>query len=218
VEIYESERDQVEALRKWWKENGKSIVLGVVLGLGGVFGWRAWQNHAQQQAVRASVLYQQLLDLAGGGDRQNAALQGERLVAEYPKSLYAELASLLLARLAADSGDLSAASQHLDRIAGGRAPDALKAVARLQKARVLLAQGKLDEALTASSADAPPPFRPAFAEVRGDVLAARGDTKTARQAYQEALQGLGETAPNRALVQMKLDDLGAGSETGGAGS
>jgi len=130
----------------------------------------------------------------------------------------AELASLLLARLAADGGDLSAASQHLDRIAGGRAPDALKAVARLQKARVLLAQGKLDEALAAASADAPPPFRPAFAEVRGDVLAARGDTATARQAYQEALQGLGETAPNRALVQMKLDDLGAGSETGGAGS
>ena len=88
--------------------------------------------------------------------------------------------------------------------------------ARLQKARVLLAQGKLDEALATASADAPAAFRAAFAELRGDVLATRGDTAGARRAYLEALQGLGEGAPTRPLVRMKLDDLGQ-PEAGGEG-
>jgi predicted negative regulator of RcsB-dependent stress response len=218
VEIYESERDQVEALRKWWKENGRSIVLGVVLGLGGVLGWRAWQGHQQQQAARASILYQQLLDLAGGGSRQQAVLQGERLVEEYPKSLYAGLTSLLLARLAAEDGDLDGATRQLDRLMKGPSQDVLKPVARLQEARILLARGKHDEALAALAIDVPTPFRGPFAELRGDILAARGDSGKARQAYEEALQALARDAPNRALVRLKLDDLGSEAATGGAGS
>jgi predicted negative regulator of RcsB-dependent stress response len=208
VDIYDSDRDQVEALRKWWKENGKSIVLGVGLGLAAVLGWRAWQDHQHGQAVAASVRYQHLLDLAASGDPRQAAVLGEQLVASHPGTLYAALTGLLLARIAADQGDLDAATRHLDAVLAGTALEELAPVARLQKARVLLAQNKLDEALAATTADAPAAFRPAFAELRGDVLAARGDAPAARQAYLEALQGLDETAPSRALVRMKLDDLG----------
>ncbi len=216
VEIYDSDRDQVEALRKWWKENGKSIVLGVGLGLAGVLGWRAWQDHQHGQAVAASVRYQHLLDLAASGDPRQAAVLGEQLVATHPRTLYAALTGLLLARLASDQGDLDAAARHLDTVLAGPALDEIGPVVRLQKARVLLAQGKLDEALTIASGDVPAAFRPAFAELRGDVLATRGEAAAARQAYLEALQGLGETAPNRAVVRMKLDDLGQ-AETGGEG-
>lgn len=214
VEIYDSDRDQVEALRKWWKENGKSIVLGVGLGLAGVLGWRAWQDYQHGQAVTASVRYQHLLDLAASGDPRQAAVLGEQLVASHPRTLYAALTGLLLARLAADQGDLDAAGRHLDTVLAGAALNEIGPVVRLQKARVLLAQGKLDEALAAASADTPPAFRPAFAELRGDVLATRGEAAAARQAYLEALQGLGETSPNRAIVRMKLDDLGQTEASG----
>lgn len=216
VEIYDSDRDQVEALRKWWKENGKSIVLGVGLGLAAVLGWRAWQDYQHGQAATASLRYQHLLDLAASGDPRQAAVLGEQLVASHPRTLYAALTDLLLARLAADQGDLDAAVRHLDAVLASAALDEIGPVARLQKARVLLAQGKLDEALAAASADVPAAFRPAFSELRGDVLATRGETAAARQAYQEALRGLSDTAPTRALVRMKLDDLGQ-AEPGGEG-
>jgi predicted negative regulator of RcsB-dependent stress response len=40
VDVYTTEDQQVEALKRWWKENAKSILLGVALGLAAVFGWR----------------------------------------------------------------------------------------------------------------------------------------------------------------------------------
>lgn len=214
VDIYDSDREQVEALRKWWKENGKSIVLGVGLGLAAVLGWRAWQDYEHREAATASLRYENVLAEATAGDRQSAVLLGEQLVEHHPRSLYAGLTSLLLARLTAGQGDLDAAARHLDRVIDGSFLGELVPAARLQKARVLLAQGKLDEALAGASADAPAAFRAAFAELRGDVLATRGDTAGARRAYLEALQGLGEGAPTQPLVRMKLDDLGQPEASG----
>ena len=37
MEIYNSEEQQVEAIKRFWKENGTAIIAGVVLGLGGLY-------------------------------------------------------------------------------------------------------------------------------------------------------------------------------------
>jgi predicted negative regulator of RcsB-dependent stress response len=68
VESYRTEEEQLEALKRWWQENGRGIVLGVVLALGLGFGWQAWQTNQQTAAENASILYQQLLQALASPD------------------------------------------------------------------------------------------------------------------------------------------------------
>ncbi len=51
---YETEEQQVEALKEWWAENGKAVIAGIVLGAGVIGGWTFWKGHQEKQAVIAS--------------------------------------------------------------------------------------------------------------------------------------------------------------------
>ncbi len=55
MDVYRTDEEQVEALRKWWLENGKSVIAGIVIGFSAIFGWRAWQDHTIVQAEAARV-------------------------------------------------------------------------------------------------------------------------------------------------------------------
>ena len=55
MENFDSEKEQLEQIKSWLKENGLSIVLGIVLGLGGVYGWRGWQAHKVDVAEEYSA-------------------------------------------------------------------------------------------------------------------------------------------------------------------
>ncbi|CAJ0945265.1 unnamed protein product [Ranitomeya imitator] len=56
VEIYENEHDQLEAVKRFFTENGKSLIVGVVLGIGALVGWRYWNNHQDDGAKRLLLL------------------------------------------------------------------------------------------------------------------------------------------------------------------
>ena len=34
--------EQVERIKKWWADNGSSVIAGLVIGIGGLLGWRYW--------------------------------------------------------------------------------------------------------------------------------------------------------------------------------
>ncbi len=68
MDVYKTEEEQVEAIKKWWQENGKSIIAGVVIGITAIFGWRAYDNHTAVQAEAASTLYEQMIGAARVND------------------------------------------------------------------------------------------------------------------------------------------------------
>ncbi|WP_459782756.1 tetratricopeptide repeat protein, partial [Photobacterium sp. R1] len=49
------------------KENGKAIVLGAVLGLGGLYGWRYYQGEVQSAKEQASEAYTQTVQALDSG-------------------------------------------------------------------------------------------------------------------------------------------------------
>ena len=57
MDVYTSEDEQVEALKKWWKENGKSVIGGVIIGAGLLFGGRAYIEQGKWQVDIAGTLY-----------------------------------------------------------------------------------------------------------------------------------------------------------------
>ena len=94
-----------------------------------------------------------------------------------------------------------------------RDPD-LALVARLRLARVQLAKGSHDEALATLAAVENPAVAARVAELRGDVLMARGQSADALVAYRQAQSAAeeGKTADSmvdQELLRLKIDELSA---------
>ncbi|MEE3215917.1 MAG: tetratricopeptide repeat protein, partial [Pseudomonadota bacterium] len=147
-----TEEEQLEAIKRWWKENGTSLIAGAVLAAAGVFGWNAWQDYQEGQSVAASSSYQQLLDLASRDElSDNALTQAESLVAslreDHGDTLYSELALLMEARLEVAGGDLEAAREALESLIESSDDGYLVGIARLRLARLQSAEGQHDTAL-----------------------------------------------------------------------
>ncbi len=210
VEGYVSEDEQVESLKKWWKENGTSIIVGVVLGLSILFGWRGWVQHTQNRAAAASLKFEQMMNQATTGHPADAIRLGQNLMDEYGSTVYATLAALEVARVQVDQGKLAEARKPLQWALGHADQRELQLVARQRLAALMIDQGDADAALAllaeAQQADG---FASAYDELRGDAWRAKGDLAQARSAYQSALEHTGpEAAGRRSLLQMKLADLG----------
>lgn len=212
-----TEEEQLEALKRWWKENGKWIVAAVVIAVGGYFSWTGYQSQQQAKADAGSALYSELLEtleVEEGSDlSEDARARVEELItqlkAEHADSAYGANAALIRSRWAISDDDLEAAERELRWVLEQDTATATGQLARVRLARVLSARGQLDEALSILEAQTPADSLVAeYAEVRGDILSKQGDREGAAQAYQSALDSLDAQQQNRVmLLQMKLDNV-----------
>jgi len=56
-DIFLTPEEQDERARKWLKENGPALAIGIALGLGAIFGWNQYKAKMQRDAETASELY-----------------------------------------------------------------------------------------------------------------------------------------------------------------
>lgn len=201
---YFNEDDQVEALKKWWHENGKAVIGGAVLGLVIVGGWQGWTRYGAGRAEQASAYYEQFSISAQSNDVAAAKKQAERIFDEFGSSTYAVMTALEMARIEYAEGQHEAAVARLRWVISSVADATLAQLARLRLARLLLDANDLDGALALSDETVTKEFAADFAALRGDVLRARGDLENARIAYQDALD---KGVTNQDLVRMKLMEI-----------
>jgi predicted negative regulator of RcsB-dependent stress response len=209
-----SEEEQLDVVKRWWKENGTSLIAGAVLAAAGVFGWNAWQNYQEGQSEAASARYQQLVTITAANSLEDDQLAAAReligeLTDQHGRTLYAELAQLLEARLAVQEGDLAAAKAALESVADGSSRRYVQSLAWLRLARIELAEGNPEAALELLDQPITDTLAAQQANVRGDAHLALGQPEQAREAWQAALE-IAQTQ-NQPLygVQFKLDDIGA---------
>ncbi|MCG8090163.1 MAG: tetratricopeptide repeat protein [Candidatus Thiodiazotropha endolucinida] len=203
MSTYQTEEEQVEAIKRWWKENGTSVIAGLVIGLGGVFGWQAWGNYQDRVGAEASTAFSQLVGAVQRGDSQSASKQAELLKQNFEGSSYATFAALSEARLHMEAGESDLAKQKLSGIVEQSKVPALTQMAQLSLARILLDEGDLagaEQQVDVTSGS----FAGEFAVIRGDIAHAKGDLAEAAAAYTEAMT---HEVNDRSLLQMKLDDL-----------
>jgi predicted negative regulator of RcsB-dependent stress response len=204
VSTHLTEDEQVEALKKWWSENGKSVVAGIVIGLGIVFGWQGWGQHQKSQAEQASAEYDRMLLALGTANTEAGFKQAEKLKVDFPGSAYDYFAAMQVAKTKVEADDLQAARLELEHAINIAGDDNLAQLARLRLVSVLIAMNKLDEAQKEAGKAGNDAFAGDFAAYRGDIARARGDLETARSAYQEALD---KQASNPEFVRMKLNEI-----------
>ncbi|WP_237067384.1 YfgM family protein [Microbulbifer guangxiensis] len=216
-----TEEEQIESLKRWWAENGRGIITGVVLALAAYFGFQWWQGAEREKAEASSDLYQGFVEAMSANEGQpdnkqltTAKSLAQQLKEEYASRIYASQAALRLAALAADDNDLESAEKELQWVLTNSDEESLKLVATRRLAAVLAARGKPDEALKLLEGKVPMAFEALFAETRGDILLQKGDEAAAYEAYQQALVKLSpEQAGGAQLLRLKAEGVAPAKKT-----
>jgi len=216
---YGSDEEQLEALQNWWKENGWSLLTGVVIVLVVFFGNRYWQGSVQANAEAASALYDGIMERmavnvnAEINDEDLAAIEEnyDELRNSFPDSIYARYGAMMLASAYVSKANYDQAAAELNWVMENQelgfkqsAEPELFLITRLKLARVRLAQEQPQAALDLLSVVDPGVLAAGFAEVQGDAYTQLGQLEQARAAYQRAI-GLGPE--NASLIELKLRGL-----------
>jgi predicted negative regulator of RcsB-dependent stress response len=199
MDIYSTEEQQAEAIKRFFRENGLSLALGVIVGLGGLYGWKAYNQNQLTTAEQASDAF---TAFATSDDVLSSA---DKFISDNQDNNYATLAAFVAAKEAVEAQQLDVASEKLSWIVENVDNTELKAVAITRLARIQIAQTKYDDALNTLNAPLPEAFNANVAELKGDIYTKQGDKQQARTAYQAAVDAGGLTS--NPLLQIKLDDL-----------
>ena len=211
-----TDEERLDLVKKWWKENGGSIITGVILGLAVLFGGKAWFAYQDNKATAASDVYAIMMSALETGNDAAVRDKAGMLLSDYSATPYATLAALTLARINIEGEELSAARSHLQWVLDNTSSDIMHDMARLRMARVLLAMDDPDAAQ--AMLDQTPPlssFEALYSEMRGDIDLARGDTAAANKAYQAALAATDNASPGRHLLQLKYDSTQVAASAAG---
>ncbi|RHW77700.1 tetratricopeptide repeat protein [Colwellia sp. RSH04] len=204
MEVYQTEEQQVEAIKGFWKENGNTVIAGIVLGFAGFIGFNLYQENVLESELALSDSYQTLMENSTKNAQEFTA-NAEKFISENGDTSYVSLTALALAKEAATHQDWQQAQKQLT-IAIEKAPnEGIKAIATIRLARVQVQLEDYAAALATLAKPLPESFTAAKEEVKGDTYLQQGKKDLARTAYQAAIAADGlSTSPS---LQMKLDDL-----------
>ncbi len=216
METYRTEEEQVEAIRRWWDENGRSTIVAIVLALATGLGWNYWKDYNQGRNENASHDYQAMLqdlniaNAEGAGDFSKVKIRAEQIKTDYSSSGYAQFAALELAKLAVKSNDLAQAQAQLQWVLGkAPAKSDMADIAQLRLARVLASSGETDQALSILDKGQSGSYMASYAIAKGDIYMQLERFDEARSAYMEAKVALMQTGVSGSIVTLdqKLQSL-----------
>ena len=214
MDVYKTDEEQAETIKRWFRENGISLVTGLMLGLAVLFGFKSWTEYGQRNTEAASNVFVQF-SMAATQDTETAVKVYDELIKSYSDSEYAVLASLQMGKLRLEKNDVTAAEAHLQWALAHAKLDGLKHTARLRLARLKLSGGDADAADKLIAGINDPSYTALYEELRGDIARSRGDMVAAHAAYERALAAMPASQAGRALIEAKRDNA-VGQATGEA--
>lgn len=198
------EEQEINQLKDWWKENGKTIIVAFILGVGGMFGWRYWQAHQAEQIAQASAQYDALINSVQQ-DEQAKKANIEQFVQANSKTAYAVFALLDEAKKATEKQDFSAAEANLNQALTQSQDEVLTSIVALRLSAVQFQLGQLDNALTTLNQVKGESFNARKAILTGDIQVAKGDKVAAKNSFEQAQQSGSQL--EQQMAKMKLNNL-----------
>jgi UPF0070 protein HI_0370 len=198
------EEQEINQLKDWWKENGKTIIVAFILGVGGMFGWRYWQAHQAEQIAQASAQYDALI-YSAQQDEQAKKANIEQFVQANSKTAYAVFALLDEAKKATEKQDFAAAEVNLNQALTQSQDEVLTSIVALRLSAVQFQLGQLDNALTTLNQVKGESFNARKAILTGDIQIAKGDKVAAKNSFEQAQQS--GTQLEQQMAKMKLNNL-----------
>ena len=198
------EEQEINQLKDWWKENGKTIIVAFILGVGGMFGWRYWQAHQAEQIAQASAQYDALI-YSAQQDKQAKKANIEQFVQANSKTAYAVFALLDEAKKATEKQDFAAAEVNLNQALTQSQDEVLTSIVALRLSAVQFQLGQLDNALTSLNQVKGESFNARKAILTGDIQIVKGDKVAAKNSFEQAQQSGSQL--EQQVAKMKLNNL-----------
>jgi len=207
LDEYLSEKEKLEQIRVWLRENGPWILSGIVIAVLGVGGWRWWQARADRLALDANNRYEQILRAFNDGDRIRGLQLIDELQRTHAGSPYVDQANLAVARMFVDANELPQAAERLTMVLTDSRDPELVTIARLRLARVQISLGKPDAALATLATAQTGAFASRYHEIRGDAYYAKNDKAAALSEYRAAQLAAGPSVAENDVLNLKINDL-----------
>lgn len=208
-DIFLTPEEQDERARKWLKDNGPALAIGIALGLAAIFGYEQYKDSVQSKAEQASALYDTALSEVADSSLSDIDAQVTELKKNYASSSYAAKAALLKAKKLSIS-DLDAAYVELQWVVDNSKEAGLQHTARIRQAKIKLAQGDLAQAKAIASFTPTQGFESNYSEILAEVNAQQGNSQKARELFQKAIDTLPSSQSSYAqLLTLKMDRLPA---------
>ena len=207
------EQEQLDELKHFWNQYGNLITWFLIAVFGSFAAWNGWQYWQRTQAVKASVLYDEVEQAASSGDTARVELAFKDIRDKFGRTTYAQQAGLVAAKVLAEKGKPDAAKSALQWVAEDASDEGYQSLARLRLASLLVETKAYDEALKQLSSGIAREFEPLAADRRGDIYNLQGKKDQAKAEYTKAWQGFVPESEYRALVEVKLTALGVDAST-----
>lgn len=205
MSVYKTEEEQIDDLKRWIKSYGPSVLMGIVLAIVLLYGWRYWQSYKHERAVKASIFYQQAVDAYQTKHTDLLEKSIKKLQDKYPKSPYASYAVFLQVKAAVDQQKYEEAESGLNWIIHHNRDNNIKAIAKLRLGSVQTVNHQETTAIKTLESIDNPAFK-GLADIKiADAYLALGDIKQAKINYEAASKLLPDAGNTMPTLAVKLD-------------
>lgn len=206
---YQTEEQQLEQIRDFFKANQNVILACVLVFLCAMGIYRYWDWHQTKIKTEASSLYDALLFSASHNEDANIQAYAGKLTNSYPRTVYAQAAQLALAKFFVAKGEWPRAKQALQSVIDHASVPALQQIARLRLARILIQEKNNQQALTLLKVRSDKAYESVVLELEGDIYMLEKNVAQAKLAYEAAQQLVKQKGMNNGILDMKLTKLNA---------
>lgn len=198
--------EQEQMVKEWLNNNWLTIIAGIAIGIGGLWGYGKYQDSQVTKSTEAASAYVQLAASLEVSEPGALAELINGYEADYGTNVYSIEARMTAAKKLMEADDISAAKTQYQALINSKPDKPIAEMARLRLARLLVSEGDYAAAKTELGLVQSQAYQTIVEEVMGDIYAAEGDSDKARDAYQLALNE-GEGYSGKQIVEMKLADI-----------
>ena len=192
------QQEQMQNLKAFWKANGKWITSSLVLLfliVGSINGWKLWNNYNKEKASKI------LTNLEKNTEAQNTDIAlrlYQELSEDYPNTLQAGLAGLLIAKSLISDGQQDKAVSILDELTKN---SQVKWLAIIRLSNILLDLNRPAEVIEIIPEIIPDHWVGIVVDRRGDAFATLGDFESAKKDWLKALSFYNANPSNRDVTR-----------------
>ncbi|MCW8400419.1 tetratricopeptide repeat protein [Legionella sp. PATHC038] len=213
MSVYMTEEEQLESIKKWWKQYGNLVTVVLSLILFGIAGYRYLHWHQEKLTQQASIAYEQMMVALSNQNIKSVRAYANELIHEHSNTVYADAAHMTLAKIYVSKNKLDKATEELQAVAANSKMMSLKQIAKIRLARILAAEKSYTNALKELSSVDDNTYLPVINELKGDIYGATGQYQEAMTSYKLALDEVKNNGMGNLFLEMKTNAIASKSHS-----
>ena len=208
MDDYLDEKEQIEEIKSWLKENWLALVAGVIVGFGGLFSWNWYQDSVYESNTQALAIFDQAQQELTLGNFDSALALLQNLRSDYNSSPYTDFLGLLYSTYLLSNGNTADAAVEIEYVLNNTTDEYLRLIATWRLARVNVEMTNYDRALELVQ-NKNHTLSANFTELEGDVYFFRGEFDLASNTYMSILSDPNINSIDLNTLMLKINNLTA---------